>query len=240
MSRSTLITSLVLSWILFSSGCGGGSSQTSPSESLDFKTSGTYDLSQYLIPTQNQTMISTTRIYNDGGGDKKYAATPIEISQSTTRYDVTDTTVKEYTDTVLEATYTIAPTDITLVSDALSTKLVRHADMGDTIIKYTQTLSLQEFNTTFEMPVTCSLTNHINSKATFNNVLEASCLITGTFSGIYNNVDLNGTALGTMTLFLAKNLGLIGSNMEVCYTNNDDNTTTSVCQKTIDEVDSIY
>ncbi len=237
MKQNILWSTLLIGLAIIGVGCGGDSG--SKSSKLDFKTSGTYDLSQYLFPTQNQTNLFTEQTYKDSEGNKNYATTPTEISESISRYEVSNTTVTEYDGTAIDSTYTISQHDIIVQSDATPSQFVRYADEGDTVSTFTLTESLDDMNSVLELPTECKLTDHLNAKGTYDSVIKIICISEGPVSLTYNNVDIRGTLSIKAIRYFAKNFGEIESITESCYTLNANNVTTAQCQKVIGTLKSI-
>ncbi len=133
MSHSVLLASMTFSLVLLSSGCGGGGSSSSTTGSLDFKTSATYDLSQYIVPTQNQVSTFLERTYTDDSGNKTYGSIPTQESDTTQEYRVDNNSVETYENGSLDTTYTITQTAITQTAADYVAEIVRYADMNDPI-----------------------------------------------------------------------------------------------------------
>jgi len=251
MSRSTLITSLAISLVLFNSGCGGGSSsKLVHTESLDFKTSATYDLSQYIVPSQNQLSTFMERTYKDTDGNKIYGGTPTKTSEMTQRYEVDNASVKEYGATGhLDTTYTITQTAITQLlsnTDSLlidnTIKTVRYADLGDPIANSIVNIPLEILNNNAEMTLTCRLQDHfetqkINTK-TFDDVVTIACQGFVDSDITYQSIPISLMMTLTSTTYYAKSIGEIGFVDETCYTVNSTQTVQQ-CTKTISEIASI-
>ncbi len=253
MLHSMRTTSLAVALILFSSGCGGGSSssQSSPQTgSLDFKTSGTYDLSQYIVPAQNQLNTFIERTYKDTDGNQIYGTTPTKTSEVVQRYEVDNNSIKEYDEKGnLDTTYTITQTAITqLLSNTDSiqidntTKIVRYADRGDPVANTILNIPIETFGSDAAMTLTCTLQNHVDSKQintqTFDDVITIACQGFVDTDITYQDIPLTLTMTLAIHSYYSNSIGEIGSIEETCYTINSMQTVQQ-CTKTVSEIASI-
>ncbi len=243
MSRSLLLASMTFSLVLLSSGCGGGGSSSSATGSLDFKTSATYDLSQYIVPTQNQVSTFLERTYTDDSGNKTYDSIPTQESDTTQEYRVGNNSVETYENGNLDTTYTITQTAITQTATDYVAEIVRYADMNDPIANTVIDIPLETLSGDSQMPLSCRLADHVDSKTVhtkiFNDVIMISCKGFSSSDITYENIPMSADATLTLTSYYAKNLGEIGSIEETCYTINSTQTSVRQCTKTVSEIASI-
>ncbi len=250
MPRILLFFSLVFVIALFNSGCGGGGGSTSATtQSLDFTTSGTYDLSLYIVPTQNQLSTFNERTYEDSGGNKIYGTIPTKTAQKTQRYQITNNVVEEYDGNgQLDTTYTISQTAITQTSENTGSyetaKGVRYADLGDPVAVIALPVPLEAFNKELPLTMNCRLQKHFDSKTintvTYDDVITVSCEGVSNSDLTYQNVPVTLDISTTVTFYYAHSLGEIGSVSELCYTvGTSAAQTVQACTKEISEVTSI-
>ncbi len=244
MSRSLLLAFMTFSLVLLSSGCGGGgSSSSSTTGSLDFKTSATYDLSQYIVPTQNQVSTFLERTYTDDSGNKTYDSIPTQESDTTQEYRVGNNSVETYENGNLDTTYTITQTAITQTATDYVAEIVRYADMNDPIANTVIDIPLETLSGDSQMPLSCRLAGHVDSKTvhtkTFDDVIMISCKGFSRSDITYENIPMSVDVTLTLTSYYAKNLGEIGSIEETCYTINSTQTSVRQCTKTVSEIASI-
>jgi len=247
MTKSILTISILSSMVLFTTGCGGGSdSTTDPKDAVvEFKTSGTYDLRNYVTATQNQINNYVEKKFTNDKGEKKYEDTADETSYYATRFDVNNSTIKEFKDDVLESTYTILSNKIIEkdAEDNTEFSIARYADDGDYVFKKSETTQLNGI--TFTIVDACKVTDHLTSKEvnghTYNDVLEITC---EGYSTSQEGATLNGNPLSiktesTFISYSAKNEGTIWEEDETCTSTTLNKTTNKECEKEITEITTI-
>jgi len=250
MTHPLFVSSLALSAVLLGSGCGGSGTASTATESLDFTTDGTYDLSHYLVPEHDQLSTFIERTYTDNTGNHIYGSMPTTTSETTQRYEVGNTEVKEYDDKgQLDTTYTISQTAITqTLNDAGSLqiddviKTVRYADLGDPVVNAVLDIPFANFGDDVATTVTCRLQDHVDSKTiatkTYQDVIAVSCEGVANTEMTYDNTPVLLDISMTGVWYYAKNTGEIGSVTEVCYTLNGTQTV-QACTKTVSEIASV-
>jgi hypothetical protein len=247
MTKSIITISILSSLILFSTGCGGGSDKkTDPKDAVvEFKTSGTYDLRQYITATQNQINNYVEKTFTNNKGKKEYANTADETSYYATRFDINNTTIKEFNDNDLDLTYDIQTTKIIEkdADDNTTMNIARYADNGDYVYKKDETIQLNGI--TFTAVYACKISDHLSSKEvngnTYNDILEITC------EGSTNSQEgakLNGNPLSiesesSLKSYLAKGEGIIWEEDETCTSTTINKTTSKECEKELTEVTTI-
>ena len=252
MPWSSLRNTLLVTAVIFSVGCGGSSSGHN-STSLDFKTSGTYDLRQYIVPAQNQLSTFVERTYKDTEGNHIYGSMPTATSELTQRYEVGNNSVKIYDGHgQLDTTYTITQTAITqqisdpnsLQFDAVVT-MVRFANLGDPVANNILNTPVPNAADDIAMTLTCSLKDHFDSKSlntkTYDDVIAVACQGFTDTDIAYQDTPMSISITNTTTFYYAKSIGEIGSVNENCYMISSAQTAQTVqqCSKTVSEITSI-
>lgn len=244
MKRSILTLAFVGSLAMVMIGCGGDDDKKEINIEdvvLDYGVTGTYDLSKYIVPTQNQINNYVEKTYINDKGERKYNVTPdkeIDVSYS---YEVNSTAITEIesldNDKII---YSLLDNKINLTdfnNTAFNTGVVRHADVGDNIYKVIATFS--EDGISFNATELCKINKHYDSKEvrnqTYNNVLEVTC----TGSAEADSSIFTLTSKDYSTSYFSYGDGLIESNEETCDTTMVNNNTTKECEKETLEIATI-
>ncbi len=228
-------------------GCGGGSDGdggVNIDATVSYKTSGTYDLSNYISATQNSFNVYKNNTYTNKNGKKSFKDDPEEETY-TEKYDINSTAVivKDAGDEI-DSIFVIKSDRILEYDDensASSIQIARYADIGDYILSISKN---ENDNIPVEAKSVCKLAKHYDSKTvgskTYNDVLKVTCVHEA--NGMSNNKDINisYTADGDSVIYLAKGVGEILSEDVTCekidtYLNST-KTTNSTCEKEVSEI----
>ncbi len=239
MKKSILTLGLAGSLIIVTTGCGGGDDKKEPTAeevTLEFKTSGDYDLSQYIAPTENKTNIYIEKTYKDNQGGKNYGDP--DSTFPTTRFDINETTIKQYDSDDTNTTYTILDDRIKLLN---KNDTIRYANIGD----YTSKILIKTDTNgnNLNMSSLCKLNKYIESKEINDNIytdiVEITCVTKFNSTGKTNGIDSSVTRDGTRTYNLAKEIGEISAIQEDCETTVFNGIQSSNCKKTVTEITNI-
>lgn len=236
MKKSILAISLLSTLAILSTGCGSSSGSGSTT---------VYDLSQYLLPSQNQINNYVKETYENNKGKKKYSDSPDSEDAYAQKYEVDGTTVKEYKDNILETTHTIQSDKIVEVDaqDSSSIDTTRKLKEGDTIISINKTL--QQNNITMTFKNSCKLNDYLSSKeikgTTYNNVIEVKCkgTVTSPEGAQVGGLPFSISTKNTTIIYLAKGKGMILEIEEYCSTTILNNAESKECEKEITEIATI-
>jgi len=242
MKKIILGTSLVLALL---AGCGSDKkSKVSFNDiKIDYKTKGAYNLSEYIIPKQNQISNYVENEYTNNNGKRDYSKKADEGSPfyTSSRFDVNNTTVKEFSDETLDTTYSISTDRITSIDadDGSKETFVLFADKGDYVMK--EKVDDEDLGS---VEVVCKLTNHYESKKvsskTYDDVIEVVCDIDSYDSGKVGGSNIEVIGNGTNTKLFAKNKGLISDIYDFCrQTKSNGKKTEDICVKTTKEITTI-
>ena len=244
MKKMILGVSLVSALVLVA-GCGdsGDDKVAFDAVNVEYKSAGTYDLSQYLVPAQNQISNYVENEYTNNSGKRDYSNTPDEDSPSysTSQYDINGTTIEETTDGALETTFNILADKVvgTDADDNSVESYVRYADKGNYVFKKK---GLDEDLGSLEL--VCKLANHHDSKEvsgkTYNDIIEFSCTIDSYDSATVGGSKIEVIGDGTSVRLFAKDKGLISTVTDICAQTKADGTKTkSVCIKSTEDITTI-
>ena len=244
MKKSILTLGLAGSLIIVTTGCGGGDDQKEPTAqevTLEYKTSGTYDLSQYMAPTENKINNYREKTYEDNQGGKNYGE-PTEAFP-TIRFDINASTIKEYDSDGTDTIYTILNDRIKSLDadDNTVDYIVRYANIGDYIDK--TIIETNVNGTSLNISSLCKLNGHLESKeinnVTYSDIIEISCVSNSNSSGNVGDNNFTTTSTSTDTYYLAKEVGEINSIEESCNTTILSGNKVSSCEKIITEITNI-
>ncbi len=240
MKKDILVASLLTFTLI---GCGGGGSSDS-NKDVEFKTSGKYDLKEYIFPDKNQTNMYVEKTYINSDGKKEFN----DDNLDSTEYPPTDfihegTIVKEYADHDLDTMYQVLNDRIKMtdVNDDINVTfdVARFADIGDYILN--QSKSFSSNGSDVNMTRVCKLDDYIASKEinnkTYSNILEISCESTIKAHGVINQSNVTIETTEESSNYFAKGVGPIKMESESCETTTiDSNKPTSECEKTVTEI----
>ncbi len=251
MKKIILALALASSLMIIVTGCGGGSDDSTidiDDVTLEFKTSATYDLRDYMSPEQDQTHNYVDKTYINNNGEKIYNAIPDKESYSTTRFEINGAIIKEYDDAELDVTSTILSDRIVEALETIENMeivTVRFADQDDYVNKIITTLTLttEEVSFDMQMKLVCKVNNYLASKEvnnnTYNDVLEITCTTTSTSSETVSGMPFNFISNGYGRFYLAKGVGMISETSEYCSITTLDTTISKECKKEISEITTI-
>jgi len=235
MKKIILALVLVGTLIIVTTGCGGDDDKkelTAEEVTLEYKTSGAYDLSQYIAPAENKTNIyvKNTYINND--------AQPNDTTYPTTQFDINTTTIKQYDSDDTNITYTILNDRIKLLN---KNDTIRYANIGDYISK--TIIKTNTNGNNLNMSSLCKLNKHIESKEinnnTYTDIVEIVCTSKFNSTGKTNGIDSSVTRDGTKTYYLAKEVGKISEIQEDCETTIFNKVDSNNCKKIVTEITNI-
>ncbi len=199
MKNNKLITlATVTTLLFFLSGCGGSDTTIQELQNsgkiiedkeddtikesdivVEFKTEGTYDLSDYLIslPTLTQKIFSVKKYTNDTDPTDTVYGTVDNTSFYTQTYEIDGNQRTYLEDGKIDTIYTLLNDRIQSEDNALSETIdiVRFADAGDYLSSAHKNLTYETTNTTFRFNIDCRLKEHIESKNNFQDVLQVVC-----------------------------------------------------------------
>ena len=244
MKKMILGVSLVSALVLMTA-CGdsGDSKVAFDDVKIEYKNEGTYDLSQYLVPAQNQISNYVENVYTNQSGKRDYSNTPDEgsPSYSKSQFNINGTTIEVTTDGTLDTTFNILADKInsTDADDNSVESYVRYTDKGNYILK-----KQGPDGDSGNLKLVCKLANHHNSKkvsgTTYNDIIELSCTIDAYDSGTVGGSKVEVIGSGTSVLYFAKNKGSISTVTDICVESKTDGTKTkAICSKTTEEITTI-
>jgi len=244
MKKTILGISLFAS-LLLTLGCGGSKDKKVAFDDVkvEYKNSGTYDLSHYLVPAQNQISNYVKKVYTNKSGKRKYSETPDEgnTTYSKTEYDINGTTIKEITDEKLETTYNILTDKITATDaeDNSVDRYARYADKGNYILK--EELRDKDLG---KMKSVCKLADHFENKningTTYDDVIEVTCDIDSYDSAVIGGRQVEVISDGKGVLLFAKDKGMISFMTDICVEDKiDGKKTDAMCTKETQEITTI-
>ncbi len=198
MKNNKLITLTTATILFFLSGCGGtdatieelqdagktvveqGSSQAKKSDIvLDFKTEGTYDLNDYLFPSQilSQKNFRVKTYTGDNDLTDSVYGTPTTTSFYIQTHETDGNQITYKENDKFDALYTLLNDRIQREDDtqSKSVDIVRFADIGDYISNIEERLSLYGLSTTTNLKIQCKLNNTLESKNNYPNILQVVC-----------------------------------------------------------------
>ncbi len=238
MKKNIILTSLFSSLLLLSVGCGGDDKDKTvdPEDvTLDFKTSGDYNLRDYIAPDQNKTINYVEKTYTDKTGKKNYKAIADEELYPIKKFEISGAVIKEYgAGNALETTYTITENKI-ISQDVGESGIdrVKFANVGDYITKIISTETKQA----------CKINKYIATKEvganSYTDVLELSCTGTTEAEGIMGGQSNSVSTIFTNKMYLAKNVGEISSIFEKCTTTKLGTLKSTECQKKTTDLTNI-
>ncbi len=242
MKKMILGTSLALALL---SGCGSNkeSKVAFADVKIEYKTAGAYNLSNYLLPKQNQISNYVENQYTNNTGKRDYSKTADDGSPSYTssQFDVNNTTIKESIAGALETTSTILADKITSkdTADGRVENYVLFADKGDYISK-----SKGAVEDLGSMELVCKLANHYDNKTVsgtaYDDVIEVACTVDSYDSATVGGSKIEVIGEGTNRKLFAKNKGLISDVIDFCIQTKADGTKTKAsCVKTTQEITTI-
>jgi len=242
--KKTILGISLLTTLLLTVGCGGDKKKVGFDDvKVEYKSGGTYDLSHYLVPAQNQISNYVKKVYTNKSGKRKYDNTPDEgnTTYSKTEYDINGTLIQAITDGALETTFKIL-TDKVTATDAKNKSVenyARYADKGDYILK--EELTDAEDGT---LKYFCKVADHLENTNinghTYDDVLKVTCPMeiydSATIAG--NKVEVVGD--GESILLFAKDKGMISFITDMCVENKfNGKKTESNCIKETQEITTI-
>jgi hypothetical protein len=199
MKNNKLITlATVTTLLFFLSGCGGSDTiaqeiqssgesvadkednQTKESDVVvEFKTEGSYDLSNYLfsLPALTQKIFSVRTYTSDTDPTDTVYGTLEGTSFVTQTYDIDGNQRTYMEDGEIDTVYTLLNDRIQSEDDSLSeaVDIVRFADTGDYLSSTNRDLIYTGSNTTVNFNIQCRLKEHLESKNNFLDILQVVC-----------------------------------------------------------------
>ncbi len=237
-----LIVASVATTLLLS-GCGGGGSDKGVSfdAQVAYKTSGSYDFRQYLVPVVNSINVYQKDEYENKDGKKRFKGDP-ERSTYTEKYDINDTkiTVKDGRDQI-DSVVEIKPDRIIEhEDDNMSFEVARFVEPGDYLLVTTKQTTEEGFPVNTRLA--CKVAGHENSKKVGNvdyaDVLKVTCEDQSEGSNKTESFTVKFKSDGSETSYFAKGIGMIYSESvrctEVTTTLNGQESTNATCEKEID------
>jgi hypothetical protein len=245
MKKQFLSLAVVSTLAMGLTGCGGGDSEGSSSANgVSFDTTGTYDIRDYIAPSSSDTIT-----YN-GYEEETYAVNGDNYTLSYYDYD------EDGNYGLNEDEFTVTSTKISHQDASMeeiggdgSMDVARHIDINDVFVNESFNMSKSDsheeygysysvnFNGTFK----CTLTNHYDTKTfdidgsnyTFNDVLQADCIMSGSGSNSYTMEGITQTVpmseVDKSTSYFAKGIGEVVEYDRNCYDSDynlqDDQTT---------------
>ena len=239
MKKFLITLGLVFGILFFSTGCEeGGKTQTPVEEpTLHFDGEGAYDLSKYLFPDQNQTNNYEQNIYVNSNGKKEYAALDANKSYYHLKFVVGEQVVEEYHGVnltrVLSKIYHLKD-DRIIASDKEEDEnvtIVRFVDKDELVIKHTA--SSEEDGNTKESKMECRISQMLEERLGYANVLELSCTVSEDYEIVFRGKKGETKMHGSLKIYVAKNVGVVESLKDVCEeTYFSDKLVESECVKT--------
>ena len=199
MKNNKLITlATVTTLLFFLSGCGGSDTiaqeiqssgesvadkEDTPTKESDviveFKTEGTYDLSNYLfsLPALTQKLFFIKTYTNDTDPTDTVYGTLENTSFSTQTYEIDENQRTYKEDDKTDIIFTLLDDRIQSEDDSLSepVDIVRFADTGDYLSSTNRDLTYTGTNTTIKFSIQCRLKEHMESKNNFQDILQVVC-----------------------------------------------------------------
>jgi len=228
------------------SGCGGSGSD----DGLDldaqvtYKTSGTYDLRNYIIPTENSLSVYDQLNYTNTDGKTTFKDDP-ERSTYTEKYDVntTQVIVKDGNDQI-DHMYDIQADRILELDPTGNVQytFARFADMDDYVLSSSSNNAINNIPTVTKN--VCQVKKHYDTKEIdqkeYTDVLEISCQSKTEGESVSDQLSLSYQSEATHTSYFAKDIGLVYSEVVNCEelktTLSGQSTTQATCRKEIDNL----
>lgn len=230
MQHSILLFIFLTFLTFFNTGCGGSSSDR---DERDKPVIITYDLSQYIVPSESQTNVYLNRVYEKKEGEKEYRE--INTTYYNETYEVNASVVQMRDGETYKNTYTVNGENITIVDlIAQKTSIVkRYVKIGDIIFEETSTDEVEGLEV--QIDYECKITRHLEEKIvedSHNDVLQVSCTEKSNGNGTVSNINIKVVSHSTESYYLAKGTGKISSFEERCDTVTvGGSTSTSKCKK---------
>jgi len=240
-----LLISLSVFAIVELSGCGGSGSSESINldATVNYKTSGTYDLKNYIVPEVNSINTYRELTYTNEDGKKSFKGDPDEVINAE-KYDVQGDTiiVRDGTDAIDEV-YTIRADKIEQKDDLNSTTsetIARFVDVGDYILVTKSNVGSSN-GIPIQKSIACKITKHYSNKEldnkNYSDVLQIECKTNGSGTTNANNIAIAYNDEETGTVYIAKNIGEVFSESVDCEkvttTIGGKDTTNATCEKEI-------
>ena len=239
MKKIVLGTSLVLAMVL-GSGCGDSDSKKSIDDVVvDFKNAATYNLSEYVVPSQAQTNNYAEKVFKNSDGKKKYDAVADEENFTSKVYDINGSTVRSLVGGQLDESYTTVANKINQVDDdGLLTQFARYADTGDYISKVVRSMS-----NGLKMKQACKLNKKIDSKVinnvTYSDILEVVCTVENSGEGTTLGQTFKVASDGEIVSLFAKGEGMISTISEGCTKTTLGSIEKETCEKSVETITNI-
>lgn len=146
---------------------------------VEFKTEGAYDLSEYLfsLPTLTQKVFFVKTYTSDTDPTDNVYGEQEDTSFYTQTYEIDGNQRTYLEDGELDTVYTLLNDRIQEENDSLSEAIdfVRFADNGDYLSSTNRNLIYQETNTTISFNIQCRLKEHLESKNNFQDIVQVVC-----------------------------------------------------------------
>ena len=233
----SIMTAIVLS------GCGesGSNNSINLDATVQYKTSGDYDLKTYIAPAVNSINTYRELSYMNQDGKKSFKGDP-EEEITTEKYDIQNNTiiVKNGSD-VIDDVFVIKSDRIEEKEDinsSVDTVIARYANIGDYILVDANDTDNSE-GIQIQRKTACKLVKHYGTKTLnkkeYSDVLQIECKTNGSGSTQANGILINYDIEATETVYVSKNFGDIYSEniscQEVFTTINGRETKNATCEK---------
>jgi len=210
---------------------------------LDFGTNGSYDLSQYIFPIQNQINNYRDKQYKTSNRNREYSRSDENETFYSIRYEKVGTLTEEYKRDILNKKYETSQDRVKVTHIVINKimELVRYADENEYIIKNESRITVDGRSGTDSL--ICKLDDFINQKEVldkvYKDVLKFTCDIEDISRGTFNGSQFETRKIGTRTIFYAKNTGIIHSTSDICDTTKLNDLEKTTCEKIVTELTTI-
>ena len=242
------LTVLNIVTVIVVSGCGGSGSEESVNldAQVQYKTSGDYDLKEYIAPSVNSINTYRELSYVNQDGKKSFKG-DAEEEITAERYDIQDNIIiiKDGND-VVDDVFVIKPDRIEEkddVNSSMKVEIARYVNIGDYVLVDSNSTDGSE-GIPIQRKTACKLVKHYGTK-TFNkkeysDILQLKCRTNGTGTTQANGIVIRYNTEATETSYVSKNLGEVYTESISCQkvvtTINGTDTTNATCEKEIREL----
>jgi hypothetical protein len=209
-------------------GCGGSSNKDKNPNDVVLNydknsTSAKYDLSDYMFNKNGKIINTIEKVFINKKGKKEFENLPkdsVEESFHTITTEINTTSVKEFKDDVLDASYVISDDRISIIAEDLNTSFVRYVDDGDYFAKWSD--NDIESGITINTQTVCKVVGHQDSITVkgkeYSDILKVNCKINASSS---DNQKLQGKLYESKSdvnfdTYFAKDIGEVMSDSEGC------------------------
>ena len=239
MKQILTTLTLALGLLFFTLGCGDNDDRVAlPVEPrLEFDTVGRYDLSKYLFPDENQTNVYRNIKYINNNGKREYDSLDENETFYSLKYEVLGGTIKEFANNELDVTYSIK-SDRVLETDAETNRtidIVKFVDIGQYTVIYD--IKITEDDKEKSLSMLCKVNSHLDVKNGYDDVLNINCTVEGNTSMVFEGSEGLTSANGSLNVYFAKNIGIVGSTEDLCTSISFDGILVNKkCKKTVTEL----